>query len=247
MNRHLLVIVLLTVSSLLNAQTKGIWQVGAHANVLAFNATADNGNFIREVSTGKNDVIKSHAYQWSVGTSVERMLNKTLFLSSGLYYSQFQTTTFNRSGIGSYYFYALINEDNNQVEYASVDRIYTARNYLTVPLEIRYEPFHTERVAFFLKGSVVTQFAIGNSSQIISMNDNSTYNGNTAFPQHYANDRNTIFSGNATMGLRIGRLRDINGRIEFGVPVPFSRNAGPYTLRAGTMASGTLYYPLGKK
>jgi hypothetical protein len=49
------------------------------------------------------------------------------------------------------------------------------------------------------------------------------------------------------MGLRIGRLHDVNGRIEFGVPIPFSGNAGPYKLRAGAMASSTLYYPLGKK
>jgi hypothetical protein len=247
MPRILTVIVLLIVSSFLNAQTKGIWQVGAYTNVLAFNATADNGNFVREVSTGSNDVLKSHAYQWSVGTSVERMLKKTLFLSSGLYYSQFQTTTFNRSGIGSYYFYALVNENNSQVEYASVDRIYTVRDYFTVPLEIRYEPAHTGKAAFFLKGSVVTQFAVGNSSQEISMNDNSTYNGGIAFPNHYANNRSTFFSGYATMGLRIGRLHNVNGRIEFGVPIPFSRNAGPYNLRIGTMASTTLYYPLGKK
>jgi hypothetical protein len=240
-------IVSLFASSFLTAQTKGMWQVGAYTNVLAFNATANNGNFIRQVSTGRKDVIKSHAYQWSVGASVERRLNKALFVSSGLYYSQFQTTTFNRSGIGSYYFYALINENNDQVEYASVDRIYTVRDYLTVPLEVRYEPAHSAKVAFFLKGSLVSQFAIGNSSQVISMNDKSAYNGGAAFPNHYANNRNTFFSGNAVMGLRIGRVHDINGRIEFGVPIPFSRNAGPYTLRAGAMASTSLYFPLGKK
>lgn len=247
MNRHLLVIFSLIVSSFLHAQTKGTWQVGAYTNILAFNATANNGDFIRQVNTGKNDVLKSHAYQWSLGTSVERKLNKMLFVSSGLYYSQFQTTTFVRSGLGSYYFYALINNNNNQVEYASVDRVYTVRDYLTVPLEVRYEPAHTEKAAFFVKGSIVSQFALGNSSQKISMKDNTNYNGGTAFSNHYINDRNTFFSGYATIGIRMGRVRNVNGRLEFGVPIPFSRNAGPYTLKAGAMASTTLYYPLGKK
>ncbi|MDI3319671.1 hypothetical protein [Pinibacter soli] len=247
MNRILLAIALLTSFFSLNAQNRGLWQVGAYTNVLAFNPKANNGNFIRAVSTGAEDAISSNAFQWSVGGSVERALNKRLFVSSGISFSQFQTSTFNQSGIGSYPFYALVNKNQNQVEYASVDRIYTVRKYLGVPLEVRFEPPHPKNGAFYLKASITTQFAVGKSLTEITMSDSSAYSGSISLPKHYDNTRDVFCSGYAGMGFRIGRLEHLNGRMEVGVPVPFTSTAGAYRLRAGIMASGTLYYPLSKK
>jgi hypothetical protein len=230
------------------AQKRGTWQIGAGANGTLFFTASNNGNFIKPIIADSPNTVNSQGIQWSVGASLERMINKNIFVGSGLYFSQFQTSTFNRSRIGHYSFYGLVNENANQFEYASMDLIYTVRNYLAVPLEIRFEPpSPAERFGFYVKAAIVTQFALGKSLTTIRMSDSSAYNGSINLPRHFANTRDVFFGGNVGLGVRIGKPEDFNMRMELGFPIPFTNTLGPYSLHEGIVFGGSFYYPLGKR
>ncbi len=233
------------------SQVKGKWQIGNKLDISTYyvGGSSSDNSFIRQRMNDDNDIIQN-AVQWNIGISAERSITSKVFLGTGISYGMLNTVMkkyaafFNRD-----HFYFLESENDTELRFISTNKIRTSRDYISIPIEIRYEFLQFKKAAFYCKGGVNTGFGVGKTRTYVrTLIEDSIYSFHRISSKNFAKNNDLFVSAYATLGVRIGMLdKAVNGRVEIGLPVPVTNQINHFSLRPGVMIMGTIYLPLTTK
>ena len=118
--------------------------------------------------------LTGYCSSWYAGVKTEsRSKNKHFGFTSGIHFTRLSS---NLTG-SSYYssnadiFYLLLREHGTTTEYLKVKEVTESSNYIGIPLEIRYIPYHEDMFGFYLKAGSSFNYRLSSTHDVEFYND----------------------------------------------------------------------------
>lgn len=234
-------------SSLLHAQERK-WWIGfsLNYNVYGNSILKNNDGVIRPGKTTGTDLVHN-VNMWNIGAHIERKVSPKLFVLTGIMGSQLNIVNKVQNGLwNTNYFFVLGRETSDRIQYLKTSRVVVYNNYITIPLELRYEFLQGERNAMYVKGGFSTSFAVATNGLSIQGHADEEMSDDVR-NEYFFNSRDVFSTANVSLGWRIGKPKNVISKIELGITQPLVNSIGNRKIGPGFSLTYLLSVPIKTK
>ncbi len=195
------------------AQEVRVTLVGLEAGVDGVIGTVPKHEYIRAETSFFGEAEKNlRSINWKAYAGVIgeiRSLNNKFGFSGGLRFTQINSSLGKDnysyySSSASDFFYFMVAQTDNSIEYLKVKEINEASNYIGVPLSVKWIPFGEHLFNIYFKGGLEFNYRVSSKTDVVFVNEEmNQYNDAVTDQLRDTQKLVSIFS--TSVGLKIGR------------------------------------------